>query len=92
MPSKLKRRRWRRMREDLAWYKAEANDWKTIAFEHAAELSVLRRNPIHIPLPVLVPVEIINQLDRGKHIDHPLCKTCNDGLRGGCSSCAYNIR
>lgn len=38
MPSKLKRRRWRSMREDLAWYKTEADDWKAIALEHANEL------------------------------------------------------
>ncbi|HBP37099.1 MAG TPA: hypothetical protein DD675_25930 [Raoultella ornithinolytica] len=92
MPSKLKLRRWRRIREDLAWYKAEADDWKAIALEHANELSVLRRHSLHVPLPVLIPVEIVHQLNAGKHKDHPLCKTCNDGLRGGCSSCAYNIR
>ncbi len=92
MPSKLKRRRWRRIREDLAWYKSEADDWKAIALEHANELSVLRRHSLHVPLPVLIPVEIVHQLNVGKHKDHSLCKTCNDGLRGGCSSCAYNIR
>ncbi|MEP8160169.1 hypothetical protein ABKS13_15225 [Klebsiella pneumoniae] len=24
--------------------------------------------------------------------DHQLCRRCNDGIRGGCSSCAYNVR
>lgn len=42
MTSKLKRRRIRRLRDDLAWYKAEANDWQKIAFEHADEISELR--------------------------------------------------
>ncbi|WP_220385704.1 hypothetical protein, partial [Klebsiella pneumoniae] len=70
----------------------EADDWKAIALEHANELSVLRRHSLHVPLPVLIPVEIVHQLNADKHKDHPLCKTCIDGLRSGCSSCAYNIR
>ena len=24
--------------------------------------------------------------------DHQLCRRCNDGLRGGCSSCSFNVR
>lgn len=24
--------------------------------------------------------------------DHQLCRRCNDGIPGGCSSCAYNVR
>lgn len=42
MPSKLKKRRNRRLRDDVAWYKAEAMDWQKIAFEHADEISELR--------------------------------------------------
>jgi hypothetical protein len=35
MPSKLKQRRLRRLRDDVAWWMAEARDWKQIALEHA---------------------------------------------------------
>lgn len=38
MPSKLKRRRWRRMRDDLAWYKDEAKDLHCRLMELADEL------------------------------------------------------
>ncbi|MCX3078433.1 hypothetical protein N2K17_01580 [Klebsiella michiganensis] len=41
MTSKLKKRRNRRLRDDAAWYKAEAMDWQKIAFEHADEISEL---------------------------------------------------
>lgn len=43
MPSKLKQRRMRRLRDDVAWWKAEARDWKQIAFEHADTITELRR-------------------------------------------------
>ncbi|HBR5051819.1 TPA: hypothetical protein L9X88_002523 [Klebsiella pneumoniae] len=37
------------------------------------------------------PAEIYNQF-KGVREDHQLCKRCNDGLRGGCSSCSYSGR
>lgn len=43
MPSKLKQRRMRRLREDVAWWKAEAHEWKQIALEHADTLAEMRR-------------------------------------------------
>lgn len=42
MPSKLKKRRIRRLREDVAWYKAEATDWQKRVFELADEVAALR--------------------------------------------------
>lgn len=89
MPSKLKQRRSRRTKEDLAWWKAEAADWKQAAMEHAAEIDFLRQQVIRVPMPVLVPVEIVHQLERKRPTEHPLCRRCNDGARDGCSSCAY---
>lgn len=89
--NKLKRRRWRRMRDDLAWFKAEAEDWKQIALEHADEIALLRSQQLRVPMPVIVPGEIYNQL-KGVMQDHQICKSCNDGLRGGCSSCSFSGR
>ena len=43
MPSKLKRRRWRRMRDDLAWYKDEAKDLHCRLMELADEVANLRK-------------------------------------------------
>ena len=42
MPGKLKQRRMRRLRDDVAWWQAEARDWKQIAFEHADKLAEMR--------------------------------------------------
>lgn len=42
MPSKLKKRRTRRLRDDVAWYKAEATDWQKRVFELADEVAALR--------------------------------------------------
>lgn len=81
--SKLKQRRQRRTKADLAWWKAEAEDWKQVALEHAAEIDHLRSQVLRVPMPVIVPSEVAHQLD------DPLCRTCNDGVRGGCSSCAF---
>lgn len=42
MPSKLKKRRIRRLRDDAAWHKAEATDWQKRVFELADEVAALR--------------------------------------------------
>lgn len=41
-PNKLKRRRLRRIRDDLAWYKEEAKDLHTKLIELADEVAKLR--------------------------------------------------
>ena len=46
MTSKLKQRRMRRLREDVAWWRAEARDWKQIALEHADKLAEMRRQMV----------------------------------------------
>lgn len=43
MVSKLKQRRMRRLRDDVAWWMEEARDWKQIALEHADKLAEMRR-------------------------------------------------
>lgn len=42
MTSKLKKRRIRRLRDDVAWYKAEATDWQNMVVELADEVAALR--------------------------------------------------
>lgn len=87
MPSKLKQRRTRRLKSDVAWWMAEAADWKQIAMEHALEIERLRALVIRVPMPVIVPRDMAHQL---YHTETIRCRTCNDGLRGGCSSCIFN--
>ncbi|MDV2874454.1 hypothetical protein [Phytobacter diazotrophicus] len=43
MTSKLKQRRMRRLRDDVAWWMAEAQEWKQIALEHADKLAEMRQ-------------------------------------------------
>ena len=87
MASKLIQRRTRRLKSDIAWWMAEAQDWKDIALEHALEIERLRALVIRVPMPVIVPRDMAHQL---YHTETKRCRTCNDGLRGGCSSCIFN--
>lgn len=87
MASKLIQRRTRRLKSDVAWWMAEAADWKDIALEHALEIERLRALVIRVPMPVIIPRDMAHQL---YHTETKRCRTCNDGLRGGCSSCVFN--
>ena len=55
--SKLKLRCTRRLKSDVAWWMAEAADWKQIAMEHALEIERLRALVIRVPMPVVVPAQ-----------------------------------
>ena len=57
--SKLKQRRVRRLKADVAWWMAEAQDWKQVALEHAAEIDRLRKLVIRVPMPVVVPAHSV---------------------------------
>lgn len=57
MVSKLKQRRRRRLKADISWWMAEAQDWKDIALEHAAEIDRLKKLVIRVPMPVVVPAQ-----------------------------------
>ena len=87
MVRKLKQRRLRRLKSDIVWWMAEAHDWQQIAMEHADEIDRLRKLVIRVPMPVIVPRDMAHQL---YHTETKRCRTCNDGLRGGCSSCIFN--
>lgn len=62
MVSKLKQRRTRRLKADVAWWMAEAQDWKDIAMEHAAEIDRLKKLVIRVPMPVVVPESVADEL------------------------------
>ena len=69
MVNKLKQRRSRRLKADVIWWKAEAQDWKDIAMEHAAEIDRLRALIIRVPMPVVVPSALIAELTMEKAIE-----------------------
>lgn len=89
MPSKLKLRRQRRLREDVAWWRAEAMDCKARLLELAKLLEEARRQ--RVPMPVLVTARIIKQMAPATS-EPEICVKCNDGTRLGCSSCAYRLK
>lgn len=62
MVSKLKQRRRRRLKSDIAWWMTEAQEWKDIALEHAAEIDRLRKLVIRVPMPVVVPESVADEL------------------------------
>lgn len=60
--SKLKQRRLRRLKADVAWWKGEASDLYSRVMEQADEIAELRRLVIRVPMPVVVPADIIQEL------------------------------
>lgn len=62
MVSKLKQRRLRRLKSDVAWWKGEASDLYARVMEQADEIAELRRLVIRVPMPVVVPESVANEL------------------------------
>lgn len=62
MVSKLKQRRVRRLKADAAWWREEAMDCKARILEQADEIAALRQQVLHVPMPVLVPAEILQSI------------------------------
>ena len=63
MVSKLKQRRLRRLKADLAWWREEAEDCRSRLLELAGEVDRLRALVIRVPMPVVVPAEIIQRIN-----------------------------
>lgn len=63
MASKLKQRRLRRLKADVAWWKGEASDLYARVMEQADEIAELRRLVIRVPMPVVVPADIIHVIN-----------------------------
>ncbi|EHB7665301.1 hypothetical protein JV483_003227 [Escherichia coli] len=62
MVSKLKQRRLRRLKADVAWWKGEASDLYGRVMEQADEIAELRRLVIRVPMPVVVPESVADEL------------------------------
>ena len=63
MPSKLKQRRMRRLKDDAAWWRDEAKDLHARVMELAGEVDRLRALVIRVPMPVIVPAEVIRDIN-----------------------------
>ena len=63
MVSKLKQRRLRRLKADVAWWKGEASDLYARVMEQADEIAELRRLVIRVPMPVVVPADIVQGIN-----------------------------
>ncbi|EIH0466464.1 hypothetical protein DDM29_000137 [Escherichia coli] len=91
MASKLKQRRLRRLKADVWWWREEAADLHDRVMEQADEIAALKKQVIHVVMPMMVPPAVIEGMT-ARRVEHALCLKCNDGVRGGCSACAYNPR
>ncbi|MBW7715602.1 hypothetical protein K1J35_23770 [Enterobacter kobei] len=63
MVSKLKLRRMRRLKADVTWWREEAEDCRTRLLELAWEVDRLKKLVIRVPMPVVVPAEIIQRIN-----------------------------
>lgn len=57
MVSKLKQRRLRRLKADVAWWREEAEDCRSRLLELAGEIDRLKKQVIRVPMPVVVPAQ-----------------------------------
>lgn len=62
MVSKLKQRRVRRLKADVAWWREEAEDCRSRLLELAGEVDRLKKLVIRVPMPVVVPESVANEL------------------------------
>ncbi|HCJ8602422.1 TPA: hypothetical protein NV717_002938 [Escherichia coli] len=63
MVSKLKQRRLRRLKADVAWWREEAEYGNRRILELAGEIDRLKKLVIRVPMPVLVPADIIQGIN-----------------------------
>lgn len=62
MVSKLKQRRMRRLKADVAWWREEAEDCRSRLLELTVEIDRLKKQVIRVPMPVVVPESVADEL------------------------------
>lgn len=62
MASKLKQRRLRRLKADVAWWREEAEYGNRRILELAWEIDRLKKLVIRVPMPVVVPESVADEL------------------------------
>lgn len=62
MVSKLKQRRVRRLKADVAWWREEAEYCRSRMLDLAGEVDRLKNQVIRVPMPVVVPESVADEL------------------------------
>lgn len=62
MVSKLKQRRMRRLKADVAWWREEAEYCRSRMLDLAGEVDRLKKLVIRVPMPVVVPESVVDEL------------------------------
>ncbi|HGH4679972.1 TPA: hypothetical protein ACJIWS_000061 [Enterobacter roggenkampii] len=62
MVSKLKQRRMRRLKADVAWWREEAEYCRSRMLNLAGEVDRLKMTVIRVPMPVVVPESVADEL------------------------------
>ena len=62
MVSKLKQRRMRRLKADVELWREEAEDCRSRLLELAGEIDKLKKLVIRVPMPVVVPESVADEL------------------------------
>lgn len=62
MVSKLKQRRMRRLKADVAWWREEAEYCHSRMLDLAGEVDRLKKLVIRVPMPVVVPESVADEL------------------------------
>ena len=62
MVSKLKQRRVRRLKADVSWWREEAEYGNRRILELAVEIDRLKKLVIRVPMPVVVPESVADEL------------------------------
>ncbi|HCL6322455.1 TPA: hypothetical protein N2P56_002885 [Enterobacter kobei] len=62
MASKLKQRRMRRLKADVTWWREEAEDCRSRLLELAGEIDRLKKLVIRVPMPVVIPESVADEL------------------------------
>lgn len=62
MASKLKQRRMRRLKADVSWWREEAEYCRSRMLELAGEIDRLKKLVIRVPMPVVVPESVADEL------------------------------
>ncbi|HEG1885658.1 TPA: hypothetical protein SCR72_000726 [Escherichia coli] len=63
MVSKLKQRRLRRLKADVAWWREEAECCHSRMLDLAGEVDRLKKLVIRVPMPVVVPADIVQGIN-----------------------------
>ncbi|MCI0268629.1 hypothetical protein [Cronobacter sakazakii] len=90
MPSKLKKRRQRRLKADAAWWRAEAGDLHGRVMEQADIMAEQANELADLQRQLAIERAVAADKTTSQWQQAARCEVCVEGARGGCSTCAFN--